>query len=118
MCQIAYRKWIDEGRRRKGRTRREVSFAVNEVSDSDLVELAAIENEEQRQLAQVLQRLPEQERLVVVLFYQQGLTLKEISEITNVSLGTLKWRKHHALIRMQALVAQQGSPQKPLDAAR
>jgi RNA polymerase sigma factor for flagellar operon FliA len=46
---------------------------------------AAARAEAQQQLAEAIQRLPEQERQVITLYYYDALTLKEIGDVLNLS---------------------------------
>ena len=53
--------------------------------DSDLP-LTMVEDEStSKALAEVIENLPKQEQMVVVLYYNKGLNLREISEVLNVS---------------------------------
>ncbi|MFT7472300.1 MAG: RNA polymerase sigma factor for flagellar operon FliA [Kiritimatiellia bacterium] len=53
--------------------------------DADLP-LTMVEDESTRKaLAAVIENLPKQEQMVVVLYYNKGLNLREISEVLNVS---------------------------------
>lgn len=45
----------------------------------------------------VLARLPEEQREIVLLRFVDGLSLAEIAEATDIPLGTVKSRLHHAL---------------------
>jgi RNA polymerase sigma-70 factor (ECF subfamily) len=47
-------------------------------------------------------RLPEFLRLVVILAYYQGLKYKEIAEVLDIPVGTVKSRLHTALSKLQA----------------
>jgi RNA polymerase sigma-70 factor, ECF subfamily len=51
--------------------------------------------DEWRELQKALQALPVQQRVVVVLYYLNDLTLQEISEILEVPTGTVKSRLHY-----------------------
>jgi len=54
--------------------------------DDDDLPLKSMEDESTRKcLAAVIESLPEQEQLVVVLYYNKGLNLREISEVLDVS---------------------------------
>jgi len=48
-------------------------------------------------LTEVVQRLPEAQREVLLLRYADGFSLKEVAETLNIPLGTVKSRLHHAL---------------------
>jgi RNA polymerase sigma-70 factor (ECF subfamily) len=57
---------------------------------------ARVEQEDDwRQLQQAISALPLQQRIVVVLYYLNDLTLQEISEILEVPIGTVKSRLHY-----------------------
>ena len=46
-------------------------------------------------------KLPEQMKTIVILHFYEGLTLKQISEVTGVNLSTVKSRLYSALDRME-----------------
>ncbi|MBI2466857.1 MAG: RNA polymerase sigma factor [Candidatus Rokubacteria bacterium] len=52
--------------------------------------------EEIHLVRRALLRLPQEERLTLVLRHWQGLTYEEIAETLDVPLGTVKWRIHDA----------------------
>ena len=52
----------------------------------DELPLTMVENDSTRKaLAAIIENLPKQEQMVVVLYYNKGLNLREISEVLNVS---------------------------------
>jgi RNA polymerase sigma-70 factor (ECF subfamily) len=53
-----------------------------------------------------LARLPEDQRLVVVLSDIQGLTYEEIAQVIGISLGTVKSRLSRARLRLRELLLQ------------
>jgi RNA polymerase sigma-70 factor (ECF subfamily) len=68
--------------------------------------LEQLQGEERRQqVRQSVDRLPDFLRQVVILAYYQGLKYREIAEILDVPVGTVKSRLHAALVRLQALWA-------------
>ena len=54
------------------------------------------------ELAQALARLPERERLVITLYYYEGLTLKEIGKVLGVSESRISQIHTKAVIRLRA----------------
>jgi RNA polymerase sigma-70 factor (ECF subfamily) len=58
-------------------------------------------DEIQRLLQKALLKLPEKQRLVFHLKYQEELTYKSISEITGTSVGALKASYHHAVKKIE-----------------
>jgi RNA polymerase sigma-70 factor (ECF subfamily) len=64
--------------------------------------LDAAQGEERRLLVRAaVDRLPEFLRQVVLLGYYQGLKYREIADILNIPLGTVKSRLHTALQKLQ-----------------
>jgi len=61
-----------------------------------------------RLLKEALLKLPEPQRLALVLRTYHGLTTKEIAELTGESPGTVRSRIFHALRRMQSILAGMG----------
>jgi len=53
-------------------------------------------DESWRWVRQAILALPVQQRMVVVLYYINDLSLKEISEILEIPVGTVKSRLHYA----------------------
>jgi RNA polymerase sigma factor FliA len=58
-------------------------------------------------LAQMIERLPEKEKLLLSLYYWDELTMKEIGKIMNLTEGRVCQLHNQALIRMKA---QMGAP--------
>lgn len=58
-------------------------------------------DEIQRLLQQALLTLPDKQRLVFHLKYQEDLTYEKISEITGTSVGALKASYHHAVKKIE-----------------
>jgi len=57
--------------------------------------------DEWREMRQALLSLPVQQRVVVVLYYLNDLSLQEISEILEVPTGTVKSRLHYGRISLR-----------------
>jgi RNA polymerase sigma-70 factor, ECF subfamily len=55
----------------------------------------AVENDDWRQLQAAITALPLPQRVVVVLYYLNDLSLVEVSEILDVPVGTVKSRLHY-----------------------
>jgi len=53
-----------------------------------------------------LVRLPSPFRETLVLFYVQNLKYREIAEVLNISLGTVKSRLHEGLKRLKATLQE------------
>jgi len=65
--------------------------------------------EESDLVRRALLRLPEEERLTLVLRHWQGLTYEEIAGALDVPLGTVKWRIHDAHRKLAAWLAAKDS---------
>jgi RNA polymerase sigma-70 factor (ECF subfamily) len=67
---------------------------------------------EERERRQVLQRaidaLPHRQRVVIVLYYLEGLSLKEIAYVMDVPEGTIKSRLHYARKSLREVILEQG----------
>jgi RNA polymerase sigma-70 factor, ECF subfamily len=64
--------------------------------------LEQVQTDERKELIrESVDRLPDFLRQVVVLAYYQGLKYREIADILNIPVGTVKSRLHSALLRLQ-----------------
>ncbi len=59
----------------------------------------------QQALAQAIMRLPERERLVVSLYYEEELNLREIGEVLNVSESRVSQISSQAMLRLRSRLA-------------
>lgn len=59
-------------------------------------------------VAVCIEELPEREKLVVTLYFQRDLTLKEIAQVLGVSEGRACQLKTQALLRLRAALSAQG----------
>lgn len=57
-------------------------------------------------LAQALEKLPEKERLVVTLFYYEGLTAKEIAMVMNLSVARISQLHSKAILRLRGRLSR------------
>ena len=60
-----------------------------------------LESETREQVRACVDKLPEFLRQVLVLVYYQGLKYREVAEILDVPVGTVKSRLHTALLKLQ-----------------
>ena len=74
----------------------EVSRAVVSTERDDPYE-AAVRTEQVGQVRQAIEELPERQRATLVLAYYQGLSYREVSEVLECSLGTVKTQMYRAL---------------------
>lgn len=104
---VLYNHFIDDQRRYRARQLRLVSGA--ELSaNPDLAPAEGASTEELvegeftiKRIEAAVARLSDKHRVIISLHDIEGYTLSEIAEITGVSLGTLKSRRHRARQRLQ-----------------
>ena len=70
-------------------------IAVEEDSESNTVK---------QELLKMVNELPEQQQVVIRLFYVQDYSLKEISDMLNISVGTTKSRLYHAREKLKQIL--------------
>ena len=88
--------------RREDRTLGEADDLASSLESRGVDPLDAAQTEERRLAVRAaVDRLPDFLRQVVVLGYYQGLKYREIADILNIPLGTVKSRLHAALQRLQ-----------------
>ncbi len=101
---------------RRGKRRPSVSLEALETahaedsmfSDPVLVEDTVISSERLRHVSAALARLPEDQRLALVLFDVQGFSYQEVSEITKSSIGTVKSRLSRGRAKFRDIILEQG----------
>ena len=80
-------------------------FACDPSNDSDPVFAAEME-ERKRLLAEAISALPETEKMVVSLYYAEGLTLKEIAHILGVTESRVCQINSKAVVRLHGKLAR------------
>jgi RNA polymerase sigma factor for flagellar operon FliA len=90
---------------------------IEDSSSDDPVDLVEFE-ERKGLLAAAVRALPERERLIVTLYYYEGLTAKEISQILGVSQSRISQLHSKAIMRLRAHLSEEfhglpGSPGQP-----
>ncbi len=69
---------------------------------------ATVEDQEWRQmLQQAIDALPSGHRVVIVLHYLEGLSLREIAYVTGIPEGTVKSRLHYARRKLRKTILEQ-----------
>lgn len=81
----------------------EVSSLVERLPDANAPDpvAEAMLSERRDALAQAIEKLPEKERLVVTLFYHEGLTAKEIAMIMKLSVARISQLHSKAILRLR-----------------
>ena len=77
------------------------------IPDSGLGPVGAFEVEETKQiLAQALNRLPEREKIVLTLYYYEGLTLGQIGEVLHITESRVCQIHTKAVLQLRAKLAE------------
>jgi RNA polymerase sigma-70 factor, ECF subfamily len=112
---IAYGKFVD-GRRAGRRSAALVERLKVRDAPTPLGPLeTAANDDEARRLYAALEQVDATERVLLVLHYLQGLSYREMADVTGEPAGTVKWRTSLALSRMRTLLTAE-NPHVPLSA--
>ena len=76
------------------------------------LELRVEKNELKREIKKYLARLPEPNRAVILLYYNQQMNFREISELLGEPLDTIKSRHRRGLILLKKLISESQTNQK------
>jgi RNA polymerase sigma factor for flagellar operon FliA len=74
------------------------------ADDGELPSMAVERRELEKLIADALEVLPEQEKLIVALYYQEELTLREISEIVKLGTSRISELKTTSILRLRASI--------------
>ncbi|MFA5843602.1 MAG: RNA polymerase sigma factor WhiG [Coriobacteriia bacterium] len=87
-----------------GGEREEKSSLIGSIQDESAEDpVRMFENEEVKDiLASAIEHLPERERMVIALYYYEGLTLKEIGEVLGVTESRVSQMHTKAVLRLRA----------------
>lgn len=104
---IAYRKFIDSGRKLKRYGRLMNKLKQDKPDQMQTIDpLARLMADEQLGvLYENVQKLDPPQYVAILLHYIQGLSFRQMSEILDQSVGTVKWRTSNALKKLKALLA-------------
>ncbi len=95
---IAHRRAVDRVRSAESARERDLRF---DGSDYDMVAETVTTSLEAARVRRALASLTEVQREAVLLAYYGGYTYKEVSELLDVPLGTIKTRMRDGLIRLR-----------------
>ncbi len=78
------------------------------IPSPDELPSAALERSElERLIASAVEQLPDPEKLILALYYQEELTLREIGDIVNLRVSRVSELKTTSILRLRAYVASQ-----------
>jgi RNA polymerase sigma factor FliA len=80
----------------------------DQIADPDAVDPSESSTlaERRDRLADAIDTLPDQERMVVALFYHEGLVAKEISELLGLSAARISQIHSHAILRLRGKLSR------------
>ncbi len=108
LYQIAYRTSIDFIRKRK-HTQDIDDFDYAIAGTTNTVEENLEQKELQQQLANVINQLGSEERILITLFYLQEKSVKEVCAITNLNESNVKVKLYRARKKMYDIMSQTNS---------
>jgi RNA polymerase sigma-70 factor (ECF subfamily) len=108
---IAYNMCVDHFRKSKRRTKVSPTetFDIFDVLESpeENMEQHMIKDQIHQKIRMVVDRLPEEQREVVILRHYADMSFKEIAQLTQVSINTALGRMRYALINMRKVIEEE-----------
>lgn len=105
---ISYNMCVDHFRRSKRRTKVSATetFDIFDVleTNEDNMETTIIKSQTHTKIRELVDKLPAEQREVVILRHYADMSFKEISKLTRVSINTALGRMRYALINMRKMV--------------
>ncbi len=105
---ISYNMCVDQFRRSKRRSKVSATetFDIFDVLESheDNMETQIIKSQLHTKVRELVDKLPSEQREVVILRHYADMSFKEISQLTRVSINTALGRMRYALINMRKMV--------------
>lgn len=105
---IAYRKALKHFERQRREASRSGEVEGEQVAPGEGPESRHARRELAVQVISALDRLPAEQRGVVMLTYYQGLSYPEIAEVMDCPLGTVKTRMFHARAKLRKSLPRLG----------
>lgn len=81
-------------------------YEMEMAGREDTPEELAIRQEQQEMIRKCVDSLPENKRLVVLLYYMEDLKEREIAEVLGLPVGTVKSRLHQAKTQLAAMISK------------
>lgn len=99
-----YRIVVNEALQLLRERKREELSADGEIFEQAYTEPAY---DREREVYEAVRNLPDPGRTVVILHYYEDLTLKQIAEVTDVNLNTVKYRLYSSLERLKGRLKEE-----------
>ena len=114
---VVHHRSIDIGRRRRGMTPRELPLEMGQLPKDPHDTWSEVSNTLDRELLNgCLERIPEEQRVVIQLAYFEGYTQREIADLNGIPLGTVKGRIRIGMEKLRNLLLEMelgGSKDEP-----
>jgi RNA polymerase sigma-70 factor (ECF subfamily) len=112
LIRIAYNLAVDYFRKVKKNTtitdsEGEILSQENRFVEEQEADTSILQTENEHIVAELLKRLPSEQREVVVLRHYADMSFKEIAEMTNCSINTILGRMRYALMNLRKMLTQQ-----------
>jgi RNA polymerase sigma factor (sigma-70 family) len=108
---ISYNMCVDHFRKSKRRTKVSPTetFDIFDVLESpeENMEQHIIKSQVHQRIRKVVDKLPDEQREVVILRHYADMSFKEIAQLTNVSINTALGRMRYALINMRKVIEEE-----------
>jgi len=106
---VVHHRSIDLGRKRRGLLPRELSLELAELPEDPHDTWSAVSNTlDHELLIGCLEQIPEPQREVRQLAYFEGYTQREIADLKELPLGTVKGRTRIGLEKLRSLLQEMG----------
>lgn len=92
--------WIRANNREQNKLKKHFDESKKQVSFSDVDDNSKVK----KALLKSIEKLSVEHQMVIRLFYKESYTLKEISEILEISIGTAKSRLFHAREKIKTIL--------------
>ena len=109
MYRIIQSMWIDEWRRRRARVEQVDTEMLESLSGSDGRHEAEVRLTLDEAL-QAMARLPDEQRVVLMLVSVEGLSYRETAEVLDVEMGTVMSRLSRARQKLRAMMNEGATP--------
>lgn len=87
------------------KTKKEMPYELEEFEEDSYKE--KFYDGEKEELFEAINILPEKQKIVIILHYYEGLTLKEISQVTETNLSTVKTRLYSGLEKLKSILKEE-----------
>lgn len=113
LYKIAYRNCLDVLKKRENKYKFSVleDVTITQIKATEDTFISIERKERSEILASCLEKLPDDERIILTLFYYQELSLKEIIEVTGFSEANVKVKLHRARKHLLIIVKNTVEPE-------